>query len=124
MRRMISYLDMIRRQAHPTVVQRGVRYFVEGRVHDFEFDGETATATVFGTRPYRTRIRFVRPGVMQTWCTCEAYASYGETCKHVVAVLAAIDGVRNDEPWWRKLSPREDERERKIRYRVRIEKAA
>ena len=54
----MSALELIRHRVHPSVVNRGVRYYLDGRVHDFYFDGELARARVAGSTDYDTRVRF------------------------------------------------------------------
>ena len=57
-----------------------MRYFAEGRVRDFRFDGELAQARVEGStrNVYDTRVRLEGGGRVVTSCSCDAYATYGD----------------------------------------------
>jgi uncharacterized Zn finger protein len=73
-------------------LQRGKRYFSQGRVQQLAMDIEGMSiqvlrANVVGNRPqaYRTEVRFDRytPSKINTYCTCPV----GVHCKHAVAVI-------------------------------------
>src|SRR5678815_1355426 len=86
----VTLLEVIRRHAPPPVIQRGVRYYAEGRVRDFRMESEGASAHVDGTRQYTTRVTLLEGGGIRSSCSCGAFDSW-EICKHVVAVLVAMD---------------------------------
>ena len=127
----MTFLELIRAHASQPVLARGIRYYADGRVRDLRFDGEVARARVegSGSRVYETMAR-ISGDQLQSSCTCESFDSYGEICKHVVAVLVAIDRrrARSEElSSWRDLAtpvpvPRRPERD--VRYRVRLTKGA
>ena len=109
------------------VIARGVRYYAEGRVRELRLEGDGGTAHVLGSRLYTTRVTLVEGGGIRSTCTCGALDS-GEICKHVVAVLVAIDRRRaRAEPVasWRELAlpmAALGREEREVRYRVRLTK--
>jgi hypothetical protein len=100
-----SYLKSIQEGSNPVVYQRGLRYYLDGRVGKYvllalPFWREYA---VHGSHEYRVRAPLVhlllptgsvleRNAAFDEFCvcTCEYFADTG-TCKHVVAVAAALD---------------------------------
>ncbi|MDU2063892.1 MAG: DEAD/DEAH box helicase [Sporomusaceae bacterium] len=72
---------------------KGISYFHEGRVRQlrFSFDKRMFTAQVRGEQVYEVAIEFDRHQEMHDCqCTCPAFAAYDGACKHIVAVLKAI----------------------------------
>ena len=114
----------------PNTARRGTRYFLQGRVRDLRFDGYVARARVAGTIDYDTRVRFEPDGGLATMCTCEGYELQEGFCKHVYALILAVDRLREErargnEASWRALTIHDEAPpERDVRYRVRVEKSA
>jgi len=122
----VTLLEVIRMHAPQPVIAGGVRYYAEGRVRDLRVEGDGASAYVEGSRAYATRVTLVESGGIRSSCTCGAIDSW-EICKHVVAVLVAMDRRRaraESVASWRDLAiptPVMAARvERDVRYRVRL----
>ncbi|MGH7456981.1 MAG: SWIM zinc finger family protein, partial [bacterium] len=64
------------------IYQRGLEYYLHGRVRLIETDGDTITARVRGKQEYNVSVHRNGNGFLTT-CTCP----YGFTCKHVIATL-------------------------------------
>ena len=106
----------------PWILERGRNYWDDGCVESLYRDGNAVTAVVSGTEDYNVEIEMGRGGkIAYMSCTCP-YAEDGNNCKHMAAVLFAMeDGkpqsaiTRNDEsfpklPWQEtlnQLSPEE-----------------
>lgn len=72
------------------VLQRGQDYHREGRVLSLEQTGEEAwRAEVEGTERYEVRVDWDSEGEFTCECTCPF--DWGPVCKHVIAVLYAIE---------------------------------
>lgn len=82
----------------PHILERGRDYFDEGRVSELEYTEDRYTAFVEGTEVYEVEILLNRGIVEDMLCDCP-YAEDGNTCKHMAAVLFAVDA---DEPTVRK----------------------
>jgi ERCC4-related helicase len=75
------------------VFQRGLQYFQKNKVIDLVFNRENlcVTATVYGSEPYNVEVCFSKKGnVKDLFCDCPAYYRYEAACKHIVAVLKAL----------------------------------
>lgn len=75
------------------VYLRGQKYYLENRVKDLRFDAEelTFTAEVSGNASYDVEVIFSQRGdVRDYWCDCPAFSNYDSACKHIVAVLIAL----------------------------------
>ena len=88
-------IQRIARRGPPARALQGRRYFRDGAVHVEALDAERVFATVQGGRPqpYRVRLRWTPPDNATTLhcaCSCPDFAG-GFTCKHVWAVLYALD---------------------------------
>jgi superfamily II DNA or RNA helicase len=125
----VTFLDLIRAHAPQHIVARGIRYYAEGRVRDLRVDGEVTRARVLGSRTYETRVEMNGTAIRSS-CSCDSFESF-DTCKHVVAVLVAIERrrVRGEAlTSWRDLAsplPQPIMREeREVRYRVKLSKGA
>lgn len=86
--------EQIRAVATDAAYKRGVRYFRRGAVAQLErqADGRSYAAVVAGTEAYHVRIGLTEAGdeVESFHCDCPAAAQYLGACKHVVAVLKAV----------------------------------
>lgn len=75
----------------PHILKRGERYCQEGRVIGLTKKGNTYSAYVDGSgSTYRVSIRLSKTGLAQAQCTCP-YAQSGMYCKHMAAVLYALE---------------------------------
>ncbi|HII29767.1 hypothetical protein COT48_05150 [Candidatus Woesearchaeota archaeon CG08_land_8_20_14_0_20_47_9] len=76
------------------IIERGRKYYQQGRVRSLVVDGDSVAAVVIGSRNYRVRIN-LKTGNFKCTCPCEF------NCKHVVAVLLALKekkpSMRKDE---------------------------
>jgi hypothetical protein len=82
-----------------TIRERGLKYYRDGNVVDvYHPDDHTWTAAVEGTEMYDVEIvETDTNGALECSCTCPY--EYGEHCKHVAAVLFAIEAeVEEAEP--------------------------
>lgn len=77
----------------PWIVERGQAYFDYGHVVELEEEGFLVRAKVCGSREYQVEIRGDSAGGIRMVCDCP-YAAGGENCKHMAAVLIALE----DEP--------------------------
>ena len=68
--------------------ERGVTYWKQGRTQELDIDGEEIRATVHGSREYDVFID-VKDDAIRTHCSCPY--DYAGDCKHVIAVLLAVD---------------------------------
>ena len=76
----------------PHILARGKKYFEEGRVCCLTQLGNTIRATVEGTENYTVEVEL--PGGVPEWMECSCpYAENGENCKHMAAVLFAVEAA-------------------------------
>ncbi|QSG07624.1 SWIM zinc finger family protein [Halapricum desulfuricans] len=68
--------------------ERGVNYYHQDRVQELEVDGDEIRATVRGSSYYDVAIDIV-DDTIRTHCSCPY--DYAGDCKHIVAVLLAVD---------------------------------
>ncbi|WP_302082654.1 SWIM zinc finger family protein [Salinibaculum rarum] len=68
--------------------ERGVKYWENGRVQELDVDGERIEATVRGSNDYDISIDVTNDAI-RTHCSCPY--DYAGDCKHIVAVLLAVD---------------------------------
>lgn len=76
----------------PHILERGRVYFNEDRVSDLERTEDGYTAFVDGTEEYRVEILLDGDSIEDMLCDCP-YAEDGNYCKHMAAVLFAVDAV-------------------------------
>lgn len=75
----------------PWILERGRYYRDDDCVESLYQDGNTVTAVVSGTEDYDVEIEIGRGGnISYMSCTCP-YAEKGNNCKHMAAVLFAMD---------------------------------
>ena len=79
-----------KKQFSPVIWQRGQKYYKDGTVTKVHQDGNTITATVSGSDSYQVAIRFLNGEPEDMDCTCP-FSEGGANCKHMAAVLCAID---------------------------------
>jgi hypothetical protein len=68
--------------------ERGRNYYHQDRIQELDIDGEEISATVRGSRYYDVTID-VGPEPIRTRCSCPY--DYAGDCKHIVAVLLAVE---------------------------------
>lgn len=79
------------------IYERGLVYYEDEAVHDIERTGNKITAAVDGSETYTVTLYVKADAVYNMTCTCP-YAAKGEHCKHMVAVLLALeDGQLQEE---------------------------
>lgn len=82
----------------PWILERGRNYWDDGCVGILYQDGNTVTAVVSGTEDYDVEIEMGRGGnIAYMSCTCP-YAEEGNNCKHMAAVLFAMDEDIMEQP--------------------------
>ena len=78
----------------PHILQRGLDYYEEGAVVSFDKTESGYRAEVEGTEDYEVEIEIQDGEITDLYCSCP-YADDGNCCKHMAAVLYAVD---NGEP--------------------------
>lgn len=77
------------------ILRRGFDYFTEGAVHELVQTADGYEAVVEGSDYYRVEIILSDQRIMDMSCDCP-YAEDGKNCKHMVAVLYAIEKHSDD----------------------------
>lgn len=97
----IDRLEPARLTYYYDIIRRGQAYYSEGRVSLKSFDGESATATVQGTRGQCTvTIKATPQGRPALTCTCP-HAAKGNICKHMIAAALAVrEHIRSIQNRW------------------------
>ncbi len=90
----------------PHIWLRGMDYYRGGAVRLVHKSGEGCTAVVSGSEEYDVEVRLLGKQVLGMSCTCP-YAQGGKTCKHMAAVLMAMENEDGDVPDDRRLTPTE-----------------
>ena len=72
------------------ILERGEKYWRQGRVRQLCDHGNIVTATVSGTEDYEVEIVLMDGMFDDAYCSCP-YADEGNGCKHMVAVLFALE---------------------------------
>lgn len=72
------------------IIERGRIYYKQKSVKNLKFDGNSYTAKVLGTRVYNVKIKVEEDNILEMHCSCP-YAKSGIHCKHMAAVLFAIE---------------------------------
>lgn len=85
-----AYMVDWRKQFKPWILTRGQEYFECGQVAILREDGAIAEAEVSGSNIYHVVVQRRGERVTSLSCDCP-YASRGENCKHMVAVLIALE---------------------------------
>lgn len=83
---MVSWKNLFK----PWILARGREYFECGHVLALKEAGSVVTAEVSGSRAYQVEIHKNEGRVNRMSCDCP-HASGGENCKHMAAVLFALD---------------------------------
>ena len=76
----------------PWILERGREYYDEHRVTDLKFEDEQITAYVEGSEDYYVTILIDNNTPVELYCECP-YAEGGEYCKHMAAVLFAVEST-------------------------------
>lgn len=72
------------------IYERGLAYYEDEAVHDIERIKNKITAAVDGSDMYTVTLYVKDDAVYNMTCTCP-YAAKGENCKHMAAVLLALE---------------------------------
>ena len=72
------------------ILERGEKYWRQGRVKELHEQGNIVTAIVQGTEDYDVEIDLMDDMFDDADCTCP-YAGDGNACKHMAAVLFAVE---------------------------------
>ena len=75
------------------ILKRGQQYYKQGRVQGLIKRGATYQAKVIGSKIYHVEIYASNPVLPRTYCSCP-YAADGGTCKHIAAVIYAIEAQK------------------------------
>ena len=73
-----------------TILDRGYEYYCDGAVENFYFSDNIISAAVAGSEDYEVEIVLSENKIEDMYCSCP-YASDGNNCKHMAAVLYARD---------------------------------
>lgn len=90
---MISNQEIRRQVVHDMTYTKGLQYYSKGKVAKLAFDPKTKafSADVLGQQLYHVVVTFSeQKAVLSATCQCQAYANYKGACKHIVAVLKAV----------------------------------
>ena len=74
----------------PQILQRGSSYYTGGLVKSIMRTGSLVKATVLGSEPYTVEVAFDGERIAGWRCSCP-YAADTMPCKHLAAVLCALD---------------------------------
>ncbi len=76
------------------VIQRGRKYFRDGRVFEIEVDGTSAFCLVEGSadEDYEVDIKLLKTNRIKVSCTCP-HANLVPVCKHIVASILAVSDL-------------------------------
>ena len=74
----------------PHILERGKEYFEDGLVDEIIRKEDQVSAVVCGSEDYDVEIGFMDGDVADLYCSCP-YAERGENCKHMAAVLFALE---------------------------------
>ena len=85
----MGYVSENLNKFNTTSERRGRDYFYQGAVKSLSFDGTNASAIVSGTSEYSVSANFDGHRLKSWSCSCPY--SFGGACKHVVALLCALD---------------------------------
>lgn len=80
----------------PHILERGMKYYYQGEVEELEKTEHGYKAVVYGTDVYDVDITIEGDEVTDMTCTCP-HAWDGNNCKHMAAVLAAIEDLSSDQ---------------------------
>jgi SNF2 family DNA or RNA helicase len=89
----ISEQQILELSDNDRVYKKGVSYFLTNKVRNFSFASEKGlvTASVIGGLRYDVQLAFEKEGSLRSYrCTCPAFTEYPGACKHVIAVLKAV----------------------------------
>ena len=78
------------------ILNRGETYFLQKRVKNLTEKNGSYTAYVVGERGYSVYIGIRDEKITRMSCNCP-YAGGGNKCKHMAAVLFAIDDLKKEE---------------------------
>ena len=74
------------------ILDRGIEYYEDGHVVDFNYSDDEIIAQVDGTDVYDVQIMLDGEEVIDMYCSCP-YATDGRNCKHMAAVLFKFEEV-------------------------------
>ena len=86
-----------KRRFQPHILSRGEEYYRQNAVRGMELAGDSVSASVFGTEEYEVNIVFKDGSIEDMSCTCP-YADDGSNCKHMAAVLYALENTGEAKP--------------------------
>ena len=79
-----------KRRFQQIILERGKSYYKYGHVQDLSYEEDVYTARVVGDASYRVEIKIRDDELVYAKCSCP-YAASGKYCKHMAAVMYAID---------------------------------
>ena len=103
---MFSYLDTIKKLVNESTYQRGLKYYLEGKVVNFEnlILDFWRKYKVVGSGEYLVKIPILHLALNSKKfaqssqaleqiinCTCPYFCDYNKTCKHIVATCASLE---------------------------------
>jgi len=113
-------LDNFKKEIASHILQRGRDYYDNGRIANIEEIGDSHWfAEVEGTELYTIEIEQNEDGSIYHTCTCPY--DWGPTCKHVAAVLYAIEATFPEYSSGKTIRPRKKRTTRKEKVRRILE---
>ena len=91
----------------PWILERGKECFEEGLVRIVSKDAHRAVAAVSGTAEYEVTVEYDEEEVTDMSCSCP-YAEKGHSCKHMAALLYALEEGEADDSSFVDAIPEED----------------
>jgi hypothetical protein len=114
-------LDGFKKRIPSNILMRGRDLYARGAIVDLSQTDEGWSAQVQGTRLYNVDINQEADGSLTTECTCPY--EYGDHCKHVVAVLYALEELFPEALSQRAKRPVKKRRTKADRLREAVEAA-
>ena len=84
------YIDNLKSLFKPWIIERGIKYFQDGMVDIIYQSTEHIVASVNGTTKYMVSVEVKEKRIRKIACNCP-YASSGNNCKHMAAVLFKVN---------------------------------
>ena len=89
------YLDRWKLLFKTWIIERGMKYYEDGKVELIYKNDERVVASVDGSTKYMVLIEIDKNKIKKIACDCP-HASKGSNCKHMAAVLFKINEFFND----------------------------
>lgn len=72
----------------PQIKNRGVNYFIDGKIINYKLDGQICSGEIIGTKTYNTSISFYKnKNIKKVSCSCPYFKKDNSYCKHIYTLL-------------------------------------